>query len=130
MTYRRYQGFGLSPLWIIIAVNLGITLAIVYFVGGICGNLLYLFLGDNYSIAVGASGAIFALGGAMAVMRPNLRVIVFPIFVPIPLWVAVIGGFVLLSFFSSIAWEAHLGGLLVGLAAGYMFRRRGRYYYF
>ena len=103
---------------------------VVYLVGGICGNILYLLLGNPYSIAVGASGAIFALGGALAVMRPNLRVIVFPIFVPIPLWIAVIGGFVLLSFLSSIAWEAHLGGLLVGLAAGYVFRRRERYYSF
>jgi len=57
-------------------------LLIVYFGGGILGNILYIFLGNPLSIAVGVSGAVFALGGALAIMRPKLRVIVFPIPVP------------------------------------------------
>ncbi len=101
---------------------------IVYFGGGILGNILYLVLGPPLSIAIGASGAIFALGGALAVMRPRLRVLVFPIPLPIPLWAAVIGGFIILSFVPRVAWQAHLGGLILGLIAGYLFRRRERYY--
>jgi membrane associated rhomboid family serine protease len=79
---------------------------------------------------VGASGAIFALGGALAMLRPKLPVLVFPIPVPMPLWIAVIGSFVVLSFIPSVAWQAHLGGLIVGLVAGYFFRRRERRSYY
>ena len=102
---------------------------IVYFGGGILGNILFIFLASPFSIAVGASGAVFALGGALAVMRPKLRVFVFPIPAPIPLWAAVIGGFLIISFLPFIAWQAHLGGLVFGLIAGYFFRKRERYFF-
>jgi len=103
-----------------------IRFLIVYFGGGILGSILFILLAPPLSIAVGASGAIFALGGVLAVMRPRIRVFVFPIPVPMPLWVAVIGGFIILSFLPYIAWQAHLGGLVFGLIAGYFFRRRER----
>jgi len=105
---------------------------IVYFIGGIVGNLFFMLIetltGSPYTIAIGASGAVFAIAGTLTVMRPKLPVIIFPIPLPIPLWVAVIGGFIILSFARFVAWEAHLGGLLVGLIAGYIFRRRGRFF--
>ena len=101
----------------------------VYFGGGILGNILYLLLGEPISIMVGASGAVFALGGALAIMRPKLRVFIFPIPIPMPLWVAVIGGFLIISFFPNVAWQAHLGGLIFGLIAGYFFRRRERRFF-
>jgi len=101
---------------------------LVYFLGGIVGNVFYILLGAPYSIAVGASGAIFALGGVLTVLVPKSKVFVFPIPVPIPLWVAVIVGFLLISFMPGVAWQAHLGGLLTGLAAGYYFRRQKRFY--
>ncbi len=88
------------------------------------GSVWFIFLASPYSIAVGASGAVFALGGALAVMRPKLRVFVFPIPVPLPLWSAVIGGFLIISLFPHIAWQAHLGGLVFGLIAGCFFRKR------
>ena len=101
---------------------------IIYFVGGLLGGVCYLLMASPYSVAVGASGAIFAVAGALTVMRPKLTVFVFPIPVPIPLWVAVIGGFLILSFASLVAWQAHLGGLVLGLIAGYFFKRRVRFY--
>ena len=104
-------------------------LLITYFGGGILGNILFILLGPPFSIAIGASGAVFALGGALTVMRPGIRVFVFPIPAPIPLWVAVIGGFVILSFFPFVAWQAHLGGLVFGLITGYFFRKRERYFF-
>lgn len=97
---------------------------ITYFAGGILGNILFLLLAPPLSIAIGASGAVFAVGGALTVMRPMFKVMIFPFPVPIPLWVAVIGGFALLSFMPGVAWQGHLGGLALGLAAGYFFRRR------
>ena len=88
------------------------------------GNVLFILLAPPLSIVIGASGAVFALGGALTVMRPKLRVFVFPLPVPIPLWSAVIGGFLIISLFPHIAWQAHLGGLVSGLIAGYFFRKR------
>jgi len=104
-------------------------LLIVYFGGGILGSILFILLAPPFSIAVGASGAIFALGGALAVMRPKLPVLIFPIPVPLPLWIAVIGGFIILSFLPFIAWQAHLGGIVLGLIAGYFFKKRERYFF-
>jgi membrane associated rhomboid family serine protease len=109
---------------------------ITYLGGGLIGNIffiilsiiLFILLGSPLSIAIGASGAVFALGGALTVMRPRLKVFVFPIPVPIPLWAAVIGGFVILSFLPFVGWEAHLGGLVFGLIAGYFFKKRVRYF--
>ena len=104
-------------------------LLIIYFGGGILGSILYILLGEPLSIAVGASGAVFALGGALTAMRPKLKVFIFPIPVPLPLWIAVIGGFVILSFLPFVAWQAHLGGLIIGLIAGYIFRRKELYFF-
>ena len=191
MRYRSYQGFRLTPIWVIIAINfllfiatlvvpelvllLGLQPVIflhqpwtivtnlfihagfwhilanmftfyffgsylfrligrgkfltVYFGGGILGNILFILLAQPFLIAVGASGAVFALGGALAVMRPQLKVFIFPLPVPLPLWIAVIGGFLILSFLPFIAWQAHLGGLVFGLVAGYFFRKRELYYF-
>ncbi|MCD6230884.1 MAG: rhomboid family intramembrane serine protease [Dehalococcoidia bacterium] len=99
---------------------------LVYLVGGVAGNILFIILAPPYSIGIGASGAIYALGGVLMIMAPWVKVFIFPIPIPIPLWVAIII-FLLLSFLPGIAWEAHLGGLLFGLGAGYYFKqRRGR----
>jgi membrane associated rhomboid family serine protease len=102
---------------------------IIYFLGGIVGNIFFMlfaylhFLTSPYWTVIGASGAIFALGGTLAVLTPRLRVYVFPIPAPMPLWVAVIGGFVIISFVGGIAWQGHLGGLVAGLIAGLILRR-------
>jgi membrane associated rhomboid family serine protease len=95
----------------------------VYFLGGIAGNLLYLLIGPENSMVVGASGAIMAIGGQLMVMRPKLRVSLFFV-VPMPLWVAILIGFLLTAFAGGVAWQAHLGGLIVGVLAGLIFRRR------
>lgn len=111
---------------------------LVYFVGGIVGNLLYIWLGSSASIAIGASGAVYALAGTLVVMMPTMRVAIWGIF-PMPLWAVILLFFVLWSIpgvFSDIAgqakvaWQAHLGGLAVGLIAGYYFRRKMRYLYY
>jgi len=106
---------------------------IIYFLGGIIGNIFFLIASlygigaTPYTGVVGASGAIYTLGGILAVMTPNLRVYIFGLF-PVPLWIAVLLGFVII--FPGVAWQAHLGGLLTGLVAGLIFRQRARRYYF
>jgi len=100
---------------------------IVYFLGGILGNVLFILLANPLLMGVGASGAIFALGGALAAIAPRIRVFVFPIPAPIPLWAA-IALFLVISFLPGIAWQAHLGGLILGLGAGF-FLKKGKTYY-
>jgi membrane associated rhomboid family serine protease len=101
---------------------------IVYFLGGIAGNILFTLLAPSFTMGIGASGAIFALGGALAIIAPRLPVFMFFIPTPVPLWVAIII-FLLISFMPGIAWQAHLGGLLLGLGAGYYFKRKRAYFY-
>ncbi|MFC1939039.1 rhomboid family intramembrane serine protease [Chloroflexota bacterium] len=101
---------------------------LIYFLGGIVGNLLFLLIGPMYSAVVGASGAIFALGGVLAMMRPTLRVYLY-FFIPMPLWLGIIISYALTAFVAGIAWQAHLGGLVVGLNVGFILRRRERQYW-
>jgi len=101
----------------------------VFLLGGLAGNLLFVLLAHPLSTGIGASGAIYALGGALAVLVPRVPVLIFPIPVPVPLWAAIII-FLFLSFVPGIAWEAHLGGLLLGLIAGLILRKKRRVYYF
>ena len=96
---------------------------LVYFIGGLVGNLLYLGLGDSFSIAIGASGAVYAVAGALVVLVPKLRIYLYFI-LPMPLWVVVGVFFVVFSFIPGVAWQAHLGGMAIGLIAGYFFRRK------
>jgi membrane associated rhomboid family serine protease len=106
----------------------------VYFIGGILGNVVFILLNmSTMNLVIGASGAVFAVAGALAVMMPKLQVRVYFV-IPMPLWSVVLIFFGLWSipnFISpNIAWQAHMGGLVTGLVAGYIFRKsRGRYYY-
>ncbi len=109
------------------------TFLLVYFGGGIVGGIFFILLTSN-ALAVGASGAVFALGAVMAVLVPRMRVVIFPIPAPIQLWMATIGIFVILTILPmlgvlpGIAWQAHLGGALTGLIAGYILKQRRHFY--
>jgi len=98
---------------------------LVYFIGGLVGNVLFLLMNHTGS-AVGASGAIFALGGLLVVLVPRLKVMIFPIPIPMDLWIALLLSLAVLSFLPGIAWQAHVGGFLTGLAAGYFFKYQAR----
>jgi membrane associated rhomboid family serine protease len=107
---------------------------IIYFVGGLAGGALFMIYAlyapweselARYAGVVGASGAVFAVGAALAVLRPNIKALVYFI-IPVPLWIVVLGSFLLLSLVPNVAWQAHLGGLVVGLIAGFLLKRRPR----
>jgi len=102
----------------------------VFLLGGLMGNLFFILLADPFTTGVGASGGIFALAGALAVIVPRVPVFIFFIPIPMPLWIAVIILLALSFLFSNVAWQAHLGGLVLGLVAGLIFRRRRRTYLF
>ena len=88
-----------------------VRFAIVYFVSGIVGNLVFALFSDGY--AVGASGAIFGMLGAVAVLLYKHR--------QSPVAKAMLQGLLVMiainvvnSFMPGIALEAHFGGLLAG----------------
>ena len=112
----------------------------LYFIGGLVAGLFFVILaglfgssvmgarifGSPLAFAVGASGAIFALGGLLAVLTPRLPVLVFFI-IPMPMWMAMIGLTVIIWIASlalpiNVGNTAHLGGLLVGLGYGFYLR--------
>lgn len=84
--------------------------------------------GGMNAFAVGASGALFGLGGLLAVLIPKLKVLVFFI-IPMPMWFAmVILIFGLWIVSATAGWPigntAHFGGLLVGVAYGFYLRKK------
>lgn len=102
---------------------------VLYFVGGLIGNAAFLLIAPAWASAVGASGAVFTIGGALAMIRPKIKIMIFPIPIPMDLWISVvITGVILgilpaLSQYTSIGWQAHLGGLVTGVAYGWYYRR-------
>lgn len=112
----------------------------LYFIGGFIASLFFVVLagvfgtstigerlfGSPITFAVGASGAIFALGGVLAVLTPKLKVLAFFI-IPMPMWFAMIVLTFIMWIFSAslslpIGNTAHFGGLIAGVVYGLYIR--------
>ena len=85
----------------------------LYLLGGLGGSVGVLWLADPERAVVGASGAIFGLMGAFLVIQRRLGGQTTQLFVllGINLVIGFIPGF-------NVAWQAHLGGLVVGALVG------------
>jgi len=99
----------------------------VYFIGGLGGGILtlimaYIGLMRPDVAVVGASGAVFSVAACLAILRPNLTIFLFPIPFPMPLYLAVFGFMLVMSFMPGIAWSGHLGGLIVGALYGLSYK--------
>ncbi|WP_421078212.1 rhomboid family intramembrane serine protease [Methanothermococcus sp. Ax23] len=108
----------------------------IFFISGIVGNIAYLLYSDFtnlYIPALGASGAVSGILGALTVLEPNMRIMIFPFPVPIKLKTATIlfAGFGILclmfSILPTIGHAAHLGGLFTGMLFGKIFKRKMNY---
>jgi membrane associated rhomboid family serine protease len=83
--------------------------------------IMYWFDPDRVFPTVGASGAIFGLLGAFAMLFPREKLMMIPIPIGIPAWLFVtLYGLAELTFgvtgtMSGVAHFAHLGGLFAGL---------------
>jgi membrane associated rhomboid family serine protease len=110
-----------------------------YLLGGLAAAALQLAFGPNSTIPnLGASGAIAAILGAYLVLFPRARVVTLVIFffitwVELPA-VVVLGAWFVLQLFSGfggltsgvssgVAYWAHVGGFVFGMAAAWLFFR-------
>ncbi|MFI2431606.1 rhomboid family intramembrane serine protease [Streptomyces sp. NPDC018693] len=85
----------------------------LYLVSGLSGSALTYLLADPNTGTLGASGAIFGLFGATAVLMRRMRYDMRPI-------IALLAINLVFTFgFSGIAWQAHIGGLVAGAVIGY-----------
>jgi len=95
----------------------------LFLLGGILANVFTI---PFYSASLGASGAIYGVLGALAVLKPK-QIIYINLFIPLPLIVAaglfllfdVIGVFVP----SNVGNLAHISGLGIGVLAGFYWRK-------
>jgi len=104
----------------------------LYFTSGFIASFGYMLLANSpFSLAVGASGAIFGLIGCLAIMRP--RLIIYTAYGPLPMiFAAILWG--LIEFFSlyspdNIAHSAHLFGLIGGFVLGHMYKKELKWNY-
>jgi len=96
----------------------------LYLTSTITGNTAFALLFPRAS-AVGISGFIYGVIGALIIIRPKMRILVPGFITPIPVWLGgpLMGlGEFLLSFTlaDGIAHIAHLGGLAAGLVLGFI----------
>lgn len=82
----------------------------LYLVSAFGGSVGYLLLADPRQLTVGASGAVFGLFGALAVVQRKMGRDFGQILVLIA--INTVFGFIV----PNIAWQAHLGGLVTGAA--------------
>ncbi|MEU1007126.1 rhomboid family intramembrane serine protease [Streptomyces sp. NPDC005890] len=86
----------------------------VYFASGLAGGALTYLLESPTTASLGASGAIFGLFGATAVLMRRLNYDMRPV-------IALLAINLIFTFNPSmnISWEAHIGGLVAGVVTGY-----------
>ncbi len=103
----------------------------VFFASGIAGNFAYIayaYATESFIPALGASGAIFGVMGCLAMIAPGIKIIIFPIPIPIGIRLALLVfalydlGMLMLTtahvFGTGVAYIAHLTGLATGLMIG------------
>jgi membrane associated rhomboid family serine protease len=111
--------------------------ALFYLLCGIAGALAHVMMTPNSPAPlIGASGAVSGVIGAYVLLYPKARVWIL-LFFRIPLRISaiwVLGGWFLLQIFSvltaeknsevEVAWWAHIGGFIAGLAITLVLRSR------
>ena len=105
--------------------------ATLFIVSGVVGNVGYYFtVGSPLIPVLGASGAIYGVMGALAVLEP-FRMVYFYGMVPLPMIAAAalwaLADLTGLFIPSQVAHGVHLVGMLVGVMAGLYMRRVGEY---
>ncbi len=85
----------------------------LYLISALAGSTLSYVLAAQNQLSLGASGAVFGLFGATAVLVRRMRYD----FRPIAILLAI--NLVITFTWSDIAWQAHIGGLVAGAAVAF-----------
>ncbi|MFI9601735.1 rhomboid family intramembrane serine protease [Streptomyces sp. NPDC052043] len=85
----------------------------LYFTAGLAGSALTYLIAAPNQASLGASGAIFGLFGATAVLMRRLNYDMRPIIALLVINLVITFGW------GNIAWQAHIGGLVAGVVVGY-----------
>jgi membrane associated rhomboid family serine protease len=131
-----FNMFGLWMFGRVVEQQLGTSRYLIYYTVCVLGAaLLHLIAGaiaGHTNFTVGASGGVLGVVLAFGVMFPNVKMVVFPIPVPVKAKWAILG-FVVVSValgitdtVPSIAHFAHLGGMLFGWMMLRYWRRPAR----
>lgn len=91
---------------------------LIYLLGGIGGGLAFLLFSPPMSAAVGASGAIFGVFGALGIFLIVNRRALGPGM--ITNWLFWLGLNLVFSFTGGVALWAHIGGLVAGIVLGFL----------
>ena len=97
---------------------------ILFFSSGLIASIVSSFF---YNSALGASGAIYGILGALVLLRPNMQIWAY--YVPMPMYIAGVVYF-FVNFFGaylgigSTGYIAHLSGLVVGLFFGFRYIKK------
>ncbi|MDO5501861.1 MAG: rhomboid family intramembrane serine protease [Actinomycetia bacterium] len=120
--------FNMYALWILgqfMEPALGrARFAALYWLGALGGSVMILLIampsaGSWRTLTVGASGAVFALFGALLILQRRLGASNRGLYLVLAINAA------LPFFFPAISWQGHLGGFITGLAAGAVFSYLG-----
>lgn len=95
----------------------------LYLASAAVGGAFTFFLSDPATIAVGASGAIFGLFGVWANMAVHKRRSVYGRALLRQIGFLLLINAAIPLFVPSIAWQAHLGGLVAGFVIGEIWTR-------
>lgn len=113
----------------------GKNLLKLFLVSGLIGSVAHIAFASLFyeaglvGYALGASGGVFGILGALVVLEPNVKVIMLPVPVPLELWKAVTFFVVLMTFLfafgglGGIAHDVHMAGLAVGLLMGFKLKK-------
>ena len=111
-------GFNMLALWVLgpqLELAIGrVRFLALYFISGLAGSAMVLWAAPEFSGGgtLGASGAIFGLMGALAVVALKVGGDVRGILT----WIGI--NFFLTFAIANISWQGHLGGFVAGTAVG------------
>ncbi len=125
LEHLMYNLFALALFGIILENVIGTRkFLVLFFISGLIASIISSFF---YNSALGASGAIYGILGALVVLRPTMQIWAY--YIPMPMYIAGLVYFVV-NFFGAYfgigntGYIAHLSGLVIGLMFGFILRKK------